>query len=204
MNQATAATPATSATAATATTAESAAGRSSAPRAVLGDGAVSPAVFRSVTRASVEDFLFHESELLDTWQLDAWANLFTDDGEYLIPPTDLPDGDPAKHLFLVYDDRHRLGERAKRLGKKAAHAEFPHSRTRHLITNVRMVQQGETVNATCNFVVYRSKNGVNDIYPGHSIYRLVAQADGGFRIRSKRAVLDVDTLRPQGKVSIIL
>lgn len=171
-----------------------------APRAGLGDGAG----LRSVSRAEVEDFLFHESDLLDTWQLDAWANLFTDDGEYLIPPTDLPDGDPSRHLFLVYDDRHRLGERAKRLGKKTAHAEFPHSRTRHLITNVRIAQEGETVNATCNFVVYRSKNGVNDIYPGHSIYRLVAQAEGGFRIRRKRAVLDVDTLRPQGKVSIIL
>ena len=52
-------------------------------------------------------------------------------------------------------------------------------------------------------MVYRSKNGVNDIYPGHSIYELVSAADG-FRIRSKRAVLDVDTLRPQGKVSVIL
>ncbi len=195
---------ATTATTATTATAATAASRSAAPRADLGEAAVS----RTVTRAEVEDFLFHESELLDTWQLDAWANLFTDDGEYLIPPTDLPDGDPGKHLFLVYDDRHRLGERAKRLGKKAAHAEFPHSRTRHLITNVRVKQAGDGednyINATCNFVVYRSKNGVNDIYPGHSIYRLVAQTDGGFRIRSKRAVLDVDTLRPQGKVSIIL
>jgi len=159
---------------------------------------------RAVTRTEVEDFLFHEADLLDDWKLDEWANLFTDDGEYLIPPTDLPDGDPAKHLFLVYDDRHRLGERAKRLGKKSAHAEFPHSRTRHLITNVRVGQAGGGIDVTCNFVVYRSKQGVNDIYPGHSIYRLVAQADGSLRIRSKRAVLDVDTLRPQGKVSIIL
>ncbi len=166
--------------------------------------AVTRAVTRTVTRSEVEDFLFHEADLLDTWQLDEWAKLFTDDGEYLIPPTDLPDGDPAKHLFLVYDDRHRLGERAKRLGKKTAHAEFPHSRTRHLITNVRIAQDATTVNATCNFVVYRSKNGVNDVYPGHSLYRLVVQADGSFKIRSKRAVLDVDTLRPQGKVSIIL
>ena len=166
--------------------------------------AVTRANTRTVTRNEVEDFLFHEADLLDTWQLDEWANLFTDDGEYLIPPTDLPDGDASKHLFLVYDDRHRLGERAKRLGKKTAHVEFPHSRTRHLITNVRIAQDATTVNATCNFVVYRSKNGVNDIYPGHSLYRLVAQAGGGFKIRSKRAVLDVDTLRPQGKVSIIL
>jgi p-cumate 2,3-dioxygenase subunit beta len=159
---------------------------------------------RPVTRPEVEDFLFHEADLLDSWRLEEWALLFTDDGEYLIPPTDVPDGDPKHDLFLVYDDRHRLGERVKRLGKKTAHAEFPHSRTRHLVTNVRFSQDTEGVQATCNFVVYRSKNGVNDVYPGHSHYRLVPQEGGGFRIRSKRATLDVDTLRPQGKVSIIL
>lgn len=158
----------------------------------------------ALTRAQVEDFLFHEADLLDRWALDAWAMLFTDDGEYLIPPTDLPDGDPSKDLFLVYDDRHRLGERAKRLGKKSAHAEFPHSRTRHMISNVRLKPDGDMLRVTCNFVVYRSKQGVNDVYPGHSEYDLVLAPDGGLRIRRKRAVLDVDTLRPQGKVSIIL
>ena len=170
----------------------------------MGNAMLADMKLRSVSRAEVEDFLFHEADLLDRWALDEWAMLFTDDGEYLVPPTDLPDGDPGKHLFLVYDDRHRLGERAKRLGKKSAHAEFPHSRTRHMISNVRVSQDGAVVNATCNFVVYRSKQGVNDVYPGHSIYRLVPRAEGGFAIRSKRAVLDVDTLRPQGKVSIIL
>ena len=159
---------------------------------------------RNVTRDEVEDFLFHEAELLDNWKLDDWVALFTDDGEYLIPPTDVPDGDPARDLFLVYDDRHRLGERAKRLAKKSAHAEFPHSRTRHMISNVRVRQENGTVHASCNFVVYRSKQGVNDIYPGHSDYVLVQGDGGAFRIRSKRATLDVDTLRPQGKVSIIL
>ncbi|MBL8382642.1 MAG: aromatic-ring-hydroxylating dioxygenase subunit beta [Burkholderiales bacterium] len=159
---------------------------------------------RTVTRAEVEDFLYHEARLLDEWKLDDWVALFTEDGEYLIPPTDVPDGDPQRDLFLVYDDRHRLGERAKRLAKKSAHAEFPHSRTRHMISNVEVRQAGAAVQARCNFVVYRSKQGVNDIYPGHSLYELRAGADGSLRIRSKRAVLDVDTLRPQGKVSIIL
>ena len=56
---------------------------------------------------------------------------------------------------------------------------------------------------TCNFVVYRSKQGINDIYPGHSVYDLEL-GDAGLKIRLKRAVLDVDTLRPQGKVSIVL
>ena len=81
---------------------------------------------KPVSRAEVEDFLFHEARLLDEWKLDDWVALFTDDGEYLIPPTDTPDGDPKRDLFLVYDDRHRIGERARRLGKKSAHAEFPH------------------------------------------------------------------------------
>lgn len=157
-----------------------------------------------VSREAVEDFLFHEADLLDRWALSEWTALFTDDGEYLVPPTDNPDAAPTDTLFLVYDDRHRLAERAKRLLKKSAHAEFPHSRTRHMISNVRVrALADDRIEATCNFVVYRSKNGVNDIYPGHSIYELVAVADG-FRIRRKRAVLDVDTLRPQGKVSVIL
>ncbi len=172
-----------------------------------------PVTSNAVTRAAVEDFLYAEADLLDNWQLEEWAALFTDDGQYWVPSTDAPpDADPRQTLFLIYDDRHRIGERAKRLLKKSAHAEFPHSRTRHLISNVRLHAAGNglregDVRVTCNFVVYRSKNGVNDIYPGHSIYDLVP--DGGafripFRIRLKRAVLDVDTLRPQGKVSIVL
>ena len=162
-------------------------------------------VSAKVTRAEVEDFLFHEADLLDTWKLEQWAALFTDDAQYLVPPTDDPDADPRQTLFLVYDDRHRLGERARRLMKKTAHAEFPHSRTRHMTSNVRIAGiVGDALRVTCNFVVYRSKQGVNDVYPGHSAYELLPVDGGGFRIRLKRAMLDVDTLRPQGKVSIIL
>ena len=162
-----------------------------------------------VTRAAVEEFLYHEADLLDNWKLEEWAALFTDDGQYWVPSTDAPpDADPRQTLFLIYDDRHRIGERAKRLLKKSAHAEFPHSRTRHLISNVRLHTAGNglregDLRVTCNFVVYRSKQGINDIYPGHSVYDL-EPGDAGLKIRLKRAVLDVDTLRPQGKVSIIL
>ena len=159
---------------------------------------------RRVTRGEVEDFLFHEADLLDRWQLTEWSALFTMDAQYLVPPTDDPEADPATTLFLIYDDHHRLTERAKRLLKKTAHAEFPHSRTRHLISNVRINQGSDgVVHATCNFLVTRSKQGTNDVFPGHSRYELVPTA-ASFRIRLKRAVLDLDSLRPQGKVSIIL
>jgi p-cumate 2,3-dioxygenase beta subunit len=158
----------------------------------------------SLTRAETEDFLSKESALLDAWKLEEWAALFTDDGEYLIPATDDPEGSPSTSLFLVYDDRHRLGERAKRLLKKTAHAETPRSRTRHMISNVVVgPSDGIAVSVSCNFMVFRSRSEKMDIFPGHAEYRLI-QTSEGLRIRSKKAVLDADTLRPQGKVSIIL
>jgi p-cumate 2,3-dioxygenase subunit beta len=158
----------------------------------------------TLARSEAEDFLFKEAALLDAWRLEEWANLFTEDGEYLIPATDAPDGAPGTSLYLVYDDRHRLGERAKRLLKKTAHAEQPRSRTRHMSSNVMVAEAEGTVTPVfCNFVVFRSRMEKTDIYPGHAEYRLVRGSDG-LRIRSKKAILDIDVLRPQGKVSIIL
>lgn len=157
-----------------------------------------------LSRSDAEDFLIREAALLDSWKLMEWADLFTEDGEYLVPATDDPEGKAGRSLFLIYDDRHRLGERAKRLLKPTAHAEFPHSRTRHMIGNVVTAEDSDgTIPVTCNFVVFRSRMEVTNIYPGHAEYRLVRQ-DDGLRIRSKKAVLDVDALRPHGKISIIL
>ena len=156
------------------------------------------------SRAEVEDFLYHEAALLDEWKVAEWAALFTDDGEYMIPPTDDPHADPKKTLFLVYDDRHRLAERGKRLMNKAAHAEFPHSRTVHQYSNVRVSagEGGETL-VRCAFNVVRSKGPITESYPGHMRFRL-ARIDGALRIRLKRAELALEVLRPHGKVSIIL
>ena len=157
-----------------------------------------------LSRSDAEDFLIREAALLDSWKLMEWADLFTDDGEYLVPATDDPEGRAGKSLFLIYDDRHRLGERAKRLLKPTAHAEFPHSRTRHMISNVVTAESANgAIPVTCNFVVFRSRMEVTNIYPGHAEYVLV-QAGESLKIRSKKAVLDVDALRPQGKISIIL
>jgi p-cumate 2,3-dioxygenase beta subunit len=158
-----------------------------------------------LTQAEAETFLFHESELLDSWKLKEWAELFTDDATYLVPPLDHPEGVPDKDLFLIYDDRHRLEQRALRLLKTTAHVEFPHSKTRRLITNVRVTEiKGDVAHVAANFVVYRSRLDTLDCFPGHTEYEVVARANNDLAFRSKRAVLDLDTLRPHGKVSIIL
>ena len=63
-----------------------------------------------VTRAVVEDFLYHEAALLDEWKLNEGQELLTDDAAYYVPPNDQPDGDHHSTLFLVTDDRERIRE----------------------------------------------------------------------------------------------
>lgn len=158
----------------------------------------------ALERAAVEDFLYGEAALLDEWRLDEWLELLTSDATYEVPPTDRPDGLPTETLFLVADDRFRIESRVQRLRSDNAHAEFPRSRTRRLITNVRLgdVADGE-MPVTASFIVYRIKYGNNDCYVGQYQHVLVVD-DGRIRIRQKRAVLDAQSLRPLGLVSIIL
>lgn len=157
------------------------------------------------TRPEVEDLLYQEAALLDAWKLDDWLALYTDDACYYVPSADLPaDADPGHSLFYIADDRVRLEQRVVRLMKKSAHSEYPRSRTRHLVSNVR-VEGGEGGEGTASaaFVTFRSKNGVTDTFMGSLHYRL-RRVDGALRIREKRCVLDLENLRPQGRVSIIL
>jgi p-cumate 2,3-dioxygenase beta subunit len=154
-------------------------------------------------RMAVEDFLYQEAALLDEWRLDEWVELFTDDASYVVPATDLPAGDPDESLVLISDNLDRIRGRVRRLNSRKAYREFPVSRTRRLIGNVRILGvTEEEVDVTCNFVVYRVRRDVN-VYVGRYLYRLVRQPEG-FRIRLRRAELDLESLRPHGTLSIIL
>ena len=153
-------------------------------------------------RSEVETFLYHEAQLLDGWDLEQWTRLFVVDCAYLIPTTDLPlDASPRTSLFYIADDHHRLCERAKRLLKRTAYAESPHSRMRRTISNVSIVGEGDgEVSATCNFIAARTRFGDTMTYFGQIRYRLV-RVGGSLRIREKRVLLDHDGLRPHGRIS---
>jgi len=159
----------------------------------------------SVGRVEVEDFLFEEAALLDAWRLEAWLALFLEGAEYYVPAAGASDdADPSTTLFYIADDYFRLTERVKRLGKKTAHVEYPHSRCRRMVGNVRILGgTDDDFSVTSNFVTYRTKGGVTDTYLGHHVYRMCL-VDGGIRIRRKTSHLDVDDINAQGKVSIIV
>ena len=153
----------------------------------------------------VEDFLYREADLLDRWCLDEWLALFTEDAHYYVPPTDIPEGEanPETSLYYINDDHTRIRERVVRLSKRTAHSEYPRSKTRHMVSNVIVEAKGAIVDARASFAVYRSKDGVTDVFVGHYLYELV-ESDGALRIRTKTCVLDMEALRPHARISILL
>jgi p-cumate 2,3-dioxygenase beta subunit len=158
----------------------------------------------TITRQEVEDFLFKEAALLDEWRLDEWLALFETDATYEVPTTDRPNDDPQRSQYYVWDNYELLTARVKRLKSKHAHAENPHSRTRRLVTNVRL---GETSDSSLQvraaFLIYKIRDGNVDQFVGRYEHTLAANGEG-LRFRKRRAVLELEVLRPGGRLSFIL
>jgi len=158
-----------------------------------------------VTRQQVEEFLYDEAALLDAWRLDDWLALLTHDAVYQVPSNDSPDADPRNTLFIIADDINRIRARVARLKKHDAHAEQPPSRTRRLLTNVRILERnGASLEVAANFSVHRfRRNDGIRVYVGHYRYELRVE-DGRLKIARREAVIDSMELGALGSVSFIL
>jgi p-cumate 2,3-dioxygenase subunit beta len=156
-------------------------------------------------RLRVEDLLWQEADLIDQWRLDEWLTLFTEDAHYYVPPSDIngDTADPDTSLFYIMDDRNRMNERVIRLKKIGAHSEWPRSKVRHMISNVRATRDGDIVRARSSFAVWRSKDITSDVFVGHYLHEIV-ESDGALLIAKKTCVLDMEALRPHARISIIL
>ena len=158
-----------------------------------------------VSRAEVEDLLYHEAALLDEWRLEEWLQMLTDDAAYYVPPNDHPDGDHLTTLFILADDIVRIRERVKRLMSPECHAKYPHSRTRRMISNVRIIgTEGDLVTVAANFICnrYRRYERVRE-YVGAYRYLLKRQGSD-LRIKERRVIIDAHELGSLGAVSFIL
>lgn len=162
---------------------------------------------RTRLRLAAEAFLYEEADLLDDWKLADWEALLTDDARYLVPPIGVENGmdlDPDRVMFVVSDDREMLAARVKRMLGRVAFAEMPRSRLRRTVTNVRLLAvEGDDLLVSANIVVYRIRRAEVTSFIGKYRHRLRRTGDG-FAIVEKRVALDIDVLRGQGGISIIL
>ena len=154
----------------------------------------------SELRRQIEDFYYLEAELLDERKLREWFNLLTEDVRYWMPlrhntmerPSDVVEelSKPGEGYYFD-DDSKSLKIRVERAYSKIAWAEVPPSRTRHLITNVRVKKDdGGEIEVHCNFLVYRTRMETDkDIFVG-ARQDILRRSDGSFKIARRTIILD--------------
>lgn len=158
-----------------------------------------------VTRGQVEDLLYREAWLLDEWRMEEWLDLWEADAEYVVPTNDNPHADPDNDLMYINHDYRLLKGLVVRLMSVHAHREYPWSKTRHQVTNVRVLgaDADGVVHGDAAFTVWRFRNKDRDCYVGTYRWR-VRKVGDELRLVGKWVTLDAWALAPYGAVSIIL
>ena len=88
--------------------------------------------------AEVEALLYEEADCLDRADLDAWIDLYTDDGTYWMPATPAQQ-DPLNHISHFYDDRVMMEIRRRNFVHPRAASKDHEVRCSHIIGNIRIL-----------------------------------------------------------------
>jgi len=144
---------------------------------------------------NVEQFLYHEARLLDTGQLEAWLELFTEDATYWVP-LEQNQKEPLETSSIIHDDRTLLELRVKQARHPRAHARQPLARTVHQVGNVMVEEEKKSeikVNSTLQLIEFRNER--QRVW-GALVEHRLRRAGDSFRIAHKR----VDLVNSEGEL----
>ena len=155
-----------------------------------------------VRQYEVERFYYDEAALLDAHRYDEWLGLFAEDANYFMPirrtrmqrETDKEFTQPGEMAFFC-DTKSLLAGRVAKLKSGRSWAEDPPSRTRHLITNVRIVRDsGRELEVESNFHLYRTRlNSEESSWIG-SRRDVLRRVEGSFQIADRKIFLEQTVL----------
>ncbi len=155
----------------------------------------------------IEDFLYHEADLIDDRQFENWLDLFTDDVRYWMPMRknlalrdayrDITDTDD---VAWIDDDKVTLAKRVKQILTGVHWAEEPLSRVSRLVSNVRIAQPrtevgvGEEITVHCHFLVHRNRlETETDFIAGRRI-DVLRRTGSTFAISQRKIIIDQSVL----------
>lgn len=149
------------------------------------------------THHRVEQFLYREADLLDTFTLDEWLALVEEDVLLRVPVrvSRHPGSDRSEFSAesnYLREDYEMIRERVGRLQKEYAWSENPRSRVRHVIGNVRVLDvSGEELTVTNNQQVFRSYGDTAD----HDLisaqrHTVLREREEGYGIAARTVYLD--------------
>jgi biphenyl 2,3-dioxygenase beta subunit len=160
---------------------------------------------RMLLRFEVEEFLHLEASLLDARRLEDWLALCTDDIHYWMPIRRTTTAKEVANEFtkpggMAYfdDDKRTLSLRVQRLLAGRAWAEDPPSRTRHMVSNVRVVGlTGAEIDVELNFELYRTRlDSEEDRWIGRREDRL-RRENGTLKLARRHVYLDQTVILAQ-------
>lgn len=146
----------------------------------------------------LEQFYYDEAAALDERRYSDWVTLFTDDAHYFVPIRRTRTVDELDKEFtnpgdMAYydDDKAMLEARVRKLETGYSWSEDPPSRTRHCISNVRLIKEdsGE-LTVESNFMLYRTRlNSEEDLWVGMRRDQL-RRENGSFVVADRKVFLD--------------
>lgn len=148
----------------------------------------------------IEQLLYCEADLLDERRFREWLNLLADDLRYWMPirtnrPRNESDVEFSGNgeLSFFEETKKSLARRVERLESGMAWAEDPPSRTRHLISNVRVraTDEENEYEVSSAFLLYRTRLETDEnLFAGRREDRLRRIAPNQWRIARRRILLD--------------
>jgi 3-phenylpropionate/cinnamic acid dioxygenase small subunit len=160
---------------------------------------------RMLLTFEVEEFLYHEASLLDARRLEDWLALCTDDIHYWMPIRRTTTAKEVENEFtkpggmaFFDDDKRTLGLRVQRLQVGRAWAEDPPSRTRHMVSNVRVLEADDKeILVALNFQLYRTRlNSEEDSWIGRR-EDLLRREEGGLKLARRYIYLEQTVILAQ-------
>jgi biphenyl 2,3-dioxygenase beta subunit len=150
----------------------------------------------------VERFYYDEAALLDAHRYEEWLALFSDDAHYFMPiRRTRTQREIAKEFtqpgeMAFFDDtKMLLAGRIAKLKTGRSWAEDPPSRTRHLITNIRVVKDdGRTLEVESNFHLYRTRLNSEETSWIGSRRDVLRRVEGSFQIADRKISLEQTVL----------
>jgi len=167
-----------------------------------------PDLTRLLLKQEVEDFLYHEAELLDERRYEEWLELFTEDAHYWMPMRRNVRADEPEREFTRqgtdvnwFDEgKDTLTRRVQQILTGVHWAEEPPSRICHMVSNVQIRCASppgpapSEVAVKCRFLVYRNRvQTETDILVGKR-EDLLRKVDGHWKIARRKIVLDQSVL----------
>ena len=159
-------------------------------------------------KQQIEDFLYHEAELLDERCYEDWLALLTDDVRYWMPMRrNVKFGELEREFTREGQDINWFDEGKETLTRRVQQiltgvhwAEEPLSRLCHMVSNVQLLHVQPSVVAPaevtvkCRFFIYRTRvETETDLLVGKR-EDVLHRVDGQWKIRQRKVILDQNVL----------